>query len=166
MILGWIDSKETKALEKQDLNVKRYMNDVYFEKRISMVEMIKNQSNKTLEFSINEFIPHYLQVYTKDMKVSIYEENENERKLVKEMYGPLYSKNKTHEGLIWDMKKQQNGISLWIGIYNQSSSSNFVLEANQVLILNLKLKKKTNWSWKDSCRYINWCKYTFFTYYL
>ena len=64
MILGWIDLADQRNFEREELAIKRYVNDRYFGKEVDLTLMITNQGNRTVELAINEFIPHYLKFYS------------------------------------------------------------------------------------------------------
>ena len=40
------------------------------------------------------------------------------------------------------MRKQNNGVTVWIGIFNGVSIGNILLEPDQDMVLNLKMKKR------------------------
>ena len=142
-LLGWIDNNDPKRFEKlffrDVLYSRKHFNEVYFRKEASFIHLIRNDYHESLNITINEFFPFYMQPYTKDMKITLYkprndiEDDENfyihAHSLVPNNYASY-----EYTGYGFEFEKYQIGLLF--------RYKNITLQPNEVMTLTLSVKKR------------------------
>ena len=137
LLLGWINYQDKISSEPlfytQDLVSKKHFNDIYYDRKLSFVHMVKNQSNKTQDITLSEFFPHYLQMYTKDIQIDIYSSVNGDTEGHSHSF--ISTNSTKRECTDYKLGFSQGSIGLWFKF------SNIILKPGETMLMKLKLKK-------------------------